>query len=670
MRKRNRFIGSLFFALLAVYSFGAGRGSGADSPAAAAGTDPFDSPATQPVQASTGAPAAPPKITATESGTFSIQINNDVPLVEVLRMIGSQAQVSIVPSREVRGTVPAMDLYNVTVPEALDAILTSNGCGYEQKGNIVFVFSDKELQDRKKKELETDVYRLYYINADDAIKVLKPALSDEGKISETPASDTGTGSGSASGGGGGASGGGGSSGGASSSSGSSSSGSSSNGGSSSGGSSGGGSSIGGNSYASQDLIVVTDHPENQQKVAQVVKEIDRRPRQVLVEATILEAELDESNQLGVNFTALGSINFADLGSIPGAIAGAALSASNAKKSYSTIQTGQGGLQFGIVQDNVAVFLTALEGVTNTTVLSNPKVLTLDKQPGYVHIGETIYYTGQTTQNDQTTTAAVQSLATGITLTFRPYIGDDGFIRMEIDPNDSNPIGSVTVTGSTVLPPNINDNEVSSNIMVKDGQTVLIGGLFKDNDVVNKNQVPFFGGLPGVGPLFGMQKDTTTRNEIIFLLTPHIVKDQQAFNDLSEAELKEAEKLRVGVRRDMLPWGRERLADNCYEAAQTELAKPHPDMNLVRWHLDCATNLNPHFIEAIDLKEKVTGNVVTAADNSTIRSYVRREMLAESQSTAQRQPDEIPPKFVHISVAEPHPVATTQNTSPAAGQPNP
>jgi type IV pilus assembly protein PilQ len=665
MKMNKRSVGFLFLALLAVYSFGVGMGNGADSAVGAGGTDPFDSAATQPAaESSSPVIPPPPKITASETGTFSIQINNDVPLVEVLRMIGSQAQVSIVPSREVRGTVPAMDLYNVTVPEALDAILTSNGCGYEQKGNIIFVFSEKELEDRKKKELETDVYRLYYIAADDAIKVLKPALSDEGKISDTPASETGTGSGSATSGAGG----GGSSGGASSSSGSSSSGGGASGGSSSGGSSsGGGSTIGGNSYANEDLIVVTDHPENQEKIAQVVREIDRRPRQVLVEATILEAELDEDNQLGINFTALGSINFADLGTIPGALADAALSATASKKSYSTVQTGQGGLQLGIVQDNVAVFLTALEGVTNTTVLSNPKVLTLDKQPGYVHIGETIYYTGQTTQNDQTTTSAVQSLATGITLTFRPYIGDDGFIRMEIDPNDSTPQGLGTTVGSNFLPPNINNNEVSSNIMVKDGQTVLIGGLFKDNDVVNKNQVPYFGNLPGVGPLFGMQKDTTTRDEIIFLLTPHIVKDQQAFNDLSEAELREAEKLRVGVRRGMLPWGRERLADDCYEAAQTELAKPHPDMNLVRWHLDCATNLNPQFIEAIDLKEKVTGNVVTAADNSTIRSYVRREMLAEGQAAAQQQPDEIPPKFVHVTVTEPRPVATTQNTPQGAGE---
>jgi type IV pilus assembly protein PilQ len=659
MRHAKRTIGLVFLALAAVYSFGAVSLNGADNsggtdnaggPDAAATADVFDS-TTQP-----SAPVGPPpKITQTEGGTFSMQINNEVPLAEVLRMIGSQAQISIVPTKDVQGSkVPAMDLYNVTVPEALEAILTSNGFGFEQKGNIVYVFSDKELQDRKKLDLETDVYRLYYINADDAMTVIKPALSEEGKSSKTPASTTGTGSGTATSGGG--------------SSGGGSGGGGSSGGGSGGGGSSGGASIGGNSYASGDLIVVTDHPENQQKVRQIIKEIDVRPRQVLVEATILEAHLAEGNSLGVNFTALGSINFANLGSIPGAglltnpapglptPAPGNLSAHG----FSALQSGQGGLQIGIVQDNIAVFLNAMEGVTDTTVLSNPKVLTLDKQPGYVHIGETIYYTGQTTQNDNTTTAAVQSVATGITLTFRPYIGDDGFIRMEIDPNDSTPESTTgTTIGSTFLPPNIDNNEVSSNIMVKDGQTVLIGGLFKDLSKVVKNQVPFFGSLPLAGPLFGQQTDTTQRDEIIFLLTPHVIRDQKAFNDVSEQELKDAETMRVGVRRNMLPWGRERLAETCYESAQAELSKPHPDLNLARWNLDCATNLNPHFLEAIDLKEKVTGEVVTTSDNSSVRSYVRREIMAERQNLANQPPEEIPPRMVQMVVQQPHLVDATQ-----------
>lgn len=647
MRNTYRTTGLFVLALMAVYSFGAGSLRGAD---AAGGNDVFDS-TTQPAagDAAVVASGPPPQITPADGGTFDMHINNDVSISEVLRMIGGQAHVTIVPSKEVRGTVPAMDLYSVTVPEALEAILTSNGFGYEQKGNIVYVFSDKELADRKKLDLETDVYRLYYINADDAMKVVKPALSEEGKVSSTPASSTGTGSGTA---------------GAGSSAGGSSSGGSSggSGGSSTGGSSGGGgATIGGNSYAAGDLIVVTDHPENQERVRQVVKELDRRPRQVLVESTILESELTENNSLGVNFTALGSINFADLGSIPGSINAAPITPASlalAKQGYNNIETGAGGLQVGIVQNNIALFLSALEGVSNTTVLSNPKVLTLDKQPGYVHIGETIYYTGQTTQNDQTTTSQVSSIATGITLTFRPYIADDGYIRMEIDPNDSTASGAVTTTSNgTVLPPNINNNEVSSNIMVKDGQTVLIGGLFKDNNKVGKNQVPLLGNMPLVGNLFGMQNDSTDRQEIIFLLTPHQVKDDQLFDELSQKEMQEAEKLRVGVRRGMLPYGRERLAEACYENAEAELAKPNPNLDLVRWNLDSATNLNPTFLEAINLKEKVTGKVVTSVDNSDVRSFIQREMLGESKRGT-GAPDEIPPKQVKVIIVRPPLVGAT------------
>src|ERR1700722_8633769 len=145
----------IFLSLMAVYSV---RANGADQPATQP-TDPFASSAT--TQPDSDHPASTPKITLSDAGAFSIQINNDVSLVEVLRMIGSQAQISIIPSKEVRGTVPAMDLYNVTVNEALDAILTSNGFAYEQKGNIIYVFSEDEMEKRNKKLLETDVYRFF-----------------------------------------------------------------------------------------------------------------------------------------------------------------------------------------------------------------------------------------------------------------------------------------------------------------------------------------------------------------------------------------------------------------------------------------------------------------------------------------------------------------------------
>jgi hypothetical protein len=180
-------------------------------------------------------------------------------------------------------------------------------------------------------------------------------------------------------------------------------------------------------------------------------------------------------------------------------------------------------------------------------------------------------------------------------------------------------------------------------MVKDGHTVLIGGLFSEDSEVTKAQVPLLGNLPFAGPLFGQQADSTDRREIIFLLTPHIIQDDDAMDEQAQAEMKDIDRLRVGVRRGMMPWGRERLAETSYECAEAEMRKPNPDLNLVRWHLDCATNLNPQFLEAIKLKEQLSGQFLTLSDNSSIHGFVRRQMLADAQVT----PPEAPPKYLKV-----------------------
>jgi type IV pilus assembly protein PilQ len=191
--------------------------------------------------------------------------------------------------------------------------------------------------------------------------------------------------------------------------------------------------------------------------------------------------------------------------------------------------------------------------------------------------------------------------------------------MEVHPEDSD--GAVK-NGL----PSKSTTEVTSNIMVKDGHTIVIGGLFRESTVSSKSQVPFVGNLPLVGMLFKNQRDRTVREEVIILLTPHIVQDDAAYSRMSEQELRLAEQLRVGVRKGMMPWGRERLAEGWYEAAKKELNKPTPDRGLAKWHLDAAINLNPHFSEAIQLREQLTGTELTAADGSTIRGFVRRAIL--------------------------------------------
>jgi hypothetical protein len=147
-------------------------------------------------------------------------------------------------------------------------------------------------------------------------------------------------------------------------------------------------------------------------------------------------------------------------------------------------------------------------------------------------------------------------------------------------------------------------------------------------------VPGLGNLPIAGVLFRNQRDTTRREEVIILLTPHIVKDDDAYAKLSEEQLKDAEQLRVGVRKGMMFWGRERLANLHYEIATDALRKARPDRKKAIWHLNAATNLNPKFMEAIKLKQELTGKEITTSDASTVRTFVRRAIMEDTAPTTQ------------------------------------
>jgi hypothetical protein len=293
-------------------------------------------------------------------------------------------------------------------------------------------------------------------------------------------------------------------------------------------------------------------------------------------------------------------------------------------------------------------------VTDTVVLANPKVLALNKQKGEVHVGnQDGYVTTTVTENAQTQT--VQLFETGTKLLFRPYIGDDGYIRMEIHPEDST--GGVSVQGGQALP-HKTTTEVTTNVMVKDNHTIVIGGLFRESSVSDRNQVPGLGNIPLAGALFRRQQDKTVRQEIIILLTPHIVKDDDVYARQSEEQVKEMEKLRIGVRKGMMPWGRERMAEACYECAVSEMAKEHPDRCKALWHLDCALHLAPTFHEAMAMKEQLTGKQVTLIDHSIVRRFVTDQIMAEKANPPANM---TPPRVVPIT-------PTTQPMSAAPAHP--
>ncbi|HEV8378543.1 MAG TPA: secretin and TonB N-terminal domain-containing protein, partial [Tepidisphaeraceae bacterium] len=211
-----------------------------------------------------GTSASAPQVNVSDAGTVEIHVN-EANLVEVLRMLSLQSQKNIIASKDVRGTVTA-NLYNVTIKEALDAILKSNGFGYREKGNFIYVYTSKELADIEKgeRQTKTEVFRLHYSPAANVMNIIKPMLSTEGQVSFTAAAQKGIESGAKD--------------------------------------------AGGDAVASEDMLVIRDYPENLDRVRAALKDIDKRPQQILLEATILSARLTEDNALGVDFNILGGVD--------------------------------------------------------------------------------------------------------------------------------------------------------------------------------------------------------------------------------------------------------------------------------------------------------------------------------------------------------------------------
>jgi type IV pilus assembly protein PilQ len=524
----------------------------------------------------------------------------DFGVRDALAMLGRLCGKNIVPSPNVKGVLAFRSLTNVTFEEAMDAILGDN-LKYEQKGNLIRVYTREEYNNPDR--MVYKVFTLYYISAAEAMKLITPVLSGaEGSSiqgSTPPAITVSTGESISAGTG------------------------------------------GGDTMALNDTIVMLDYPENIADAERMLKELDVRPKQVLVEATILSATLNEGMDMGVDLNFAAGVSLTGTSAsggtldtvLGGYVEGSQTAGLNALQQVGSLSAGApiestgfatvggSGFKIGISSGDFRAFISALETITDTTILANPKILAVNKQLGQVYIGTKIGYTSQTTQTQTSTTQQVDFLDTGTKLTFRPYIGDDGYIRMDIHPKDS----SGTLKANNI--PDEQSTELATNIMVKDGQTIVIGGLFRDVVVTSRSQIPLLGDLPLIGALFRRTTDTNQRQEVIVLLTPHIIKEPEDTN--SQARVDDVRRKRFGAR-DELQWtGKSRLAEDRYARAAKYYVEGNAEkaMEVLEYVLE----LRPSYLEAIRLKEKIIAEITPDEVGAIDRVVLDRVEREESEN---------------------------------------
>jgi type IV pilus assembly protein PilQ len=510
-------------------------------------------------QAAAGEPGEPgnSQVSVSEYMTVDMFVQ-DESLANVLQMLSLQSRKNIVAARDVDAQVTA-NLYGVTFYEALDSILHVNGYGYVEKGSFIYVYTLEEIEQIRADErrMVSKVIRLNYLNANDAAEFVSPLLSDKGKIktngdvgSFSIPADTPTGD---------------------------------------------------EQFALSATLVVFDYPEHIQEIETLLDQLDTKPAQVLVEATILQTTLTENNAFGVDFAFLNGVNFTDFFDLGGALGAVnvlnegdeflpADGRATAVNSTPGNTAGPGTLKLGILHDDIALFIRALDEVSDVNIVSNPKVLALNRQAAQVSIGRKIGYLKSTTNNG-VTEQDVEFLPTGTSLSFRPFVSKDGLIRLELKPKVSEGIINQFTDneGRTVTVPDEVSQEVTTNVVVPDGATVVLGGLFRESTRLTRSQVPLLGDIPLLGAAFRGQEDKTDRSEIIFMIKPTIINDKVLLTQGEDA-VQYADRVRVGSRQGLLPWSRDRQTAQLNVRAERLAAegKPKEAAGLLRRSLE----LNP------------------------------------------------------------------------------
>ncbi|MFO0840313.1 MAG: hypothetical protein U1D55_17535 [Phycisphaerae bacterium] len=596
-----------------------------------------------PLPAGDEPPSSPPSAAVSDNevrtsagGLFDVHVR-DLEISAALAMLSYQAKTNIVCGPGVTGTTSA-NLYGVTLQEALRAILTPGNFAFRTDGKTIFVGTKDEIAVQRA-ELETRVFRLKYVSASEAVGALKALLGDTAKV--VPSGSIGGGGGTTAA--------------PAVPAGQSSSGRrESEAGPTSG-----------------EYVIVTDTRPRLVECERLLGQLDTRPQQVLIEATMLRATLNEDNRYGVDFSLLGGVDFENVASISNAGADLRTGAlPRPQLQDTTLNVGTdfsgavqgGGFRFGLIHNNIAAFIRALEGVTDVTVVANPKVVALNRQEGEVIVGRRDGYLTTTV----TQTAAIQSvefLETGTQIRFRPTVVGDGAVRLEVHPKDSS--GGLT---SANLPFE-ETTEAHADILLRDGFTVLIGGLFRERTISSSERVPLIGSIPIAGLLFQNRTDQTVREEVIILLTVHVLKETDAESRAHEGLLGDVERGRVGARRGLLGTGRERLAQAFYQEALRQSEAGEIDKAITS--VEIALHNHPRHQQAIRLREKLLDEQMRDFEGSRMRGFAMELIGAEAdeagrgstpENSGARPPG--PPTMQPLKPIEPTPAP--QDAAPGKG----
>lgn len=449
-------------------------------------------------------------------------------VVDVLKFLGQKGNINIVATNEVTGKV-SLFLKGVKIADALEIILLANNLAYEKKGDIIFVMTEEEYKavhgTEFKDRREVKTVTLKYARPDYVFKLLSALKTDIGKLAiddesgvivmvdtqgslkemskviekiDQPGITT----------------------------------------------------VFSLQYAQakevQDVlakkldaqktgtviidernnqVIVRAFPDRMAEVENIIKNLDKKTKEVLLEAKIIKVTLSDDFDMGIDWERLFRDDYLHSLDVSGTFP------------ISSAATSGGTMTLGTLdEDDFAVAIQALKTFGQTKNLSSPSIAVVNKQEAKIHIGtREVFVTTTTTTGTSTSTTAeeVTFLDVGVQLKVTPVINEEGYVTMKVVSEVSN-VARTYVTPSGNEIPVVDTTEAETEVMVKDGTTIIIGGLRKDENIEVVKKFPILGSIPILGMAFRQTAKDTEKTELVVFLTPHIISGA---NDVVDEEKK-------------------------------------------------------------------------------------------------------------------------------------
>jgi type IV pilus assembly protein PilQ len=408
------------------------------------------------------------QLTPSGNGLISLVVR-DASLSRVLALLAQTQHLNIVAANDIDALI-SITLRDVPLEEALTAILSVANYTWVERNGIILVTSLNNTEnlppDVQGRQIQ--VFDLDFASADAVAEAVTNFLSPIGKVTTSKSDST-------------------------------------------------------NNRRTRELVIVEDVPESVARIAAYIRQVDCPPRQVLIEAHVLQVALDDTCKCGVDFNALGLTTVVNSTTIVPRVATNGLASATASPAFVATL---GNADFGTV-------INLLQTTTDAKSLGSPKLLVLNGQQARIQVGKQDGYK-TTTTTETSTTEQVQFLNTGVILTIMPRITRDCRVLLHVKPE----VSDGAVSEKTGLPSS-KTAELETDVMLRDGEGMIIGGLIREEDRTEQKKVPYLGEVKGLGWFFRDSTVVKQRDEVVIGLVPRIQPYSQQYYDYEQGELVKA-----------------------------------------------------------------------------------------------------------------------------------